>query len=73
MGKPKKNKELYALCDQIWDVRASLRGLGALFMQEVRDTCFETNDLHGVGLLIKSLGNNLETIEDELRQNISQK
>jgi hypothetical protein len=59
-------KKLDKVCERIWQVHGSLKGLGGLFTQGTRDICFDDSEFFGIGQLLKTLGEELEVLEDVL-------
>lgn len=59
--------KLDKVCERLWHAHGSLLGLGGLFTQGTRDICFDDGEFYGIGLLIKTISQELEILEDILR------
>ena len=44
---------LIKVCNRLWDVEGSLKGLGGLLTLETRDFCLEDGEVFGIGQLLK--------------------
>jgi len=60
-------EKVEALCIQLWAIRGSLKGMGALLEQQCHDPCYEGDEMFGLGQLCKLLSDQLDRIEDILR------
>lgn len=60
-------EELEAVISKLWQIEGSLKGLGALFEQQGRGASFESDELFGIGQLLKNLSCEIALIEKLLR------
>lgn len=62
------NKKLIdKVCDRLWEVEGSLKGLGGLFTKSLNNFCFEGEEVFGIGQLLKKLADEISRSEDILR------
>ena len=55
------------VCYRLFEIHSGLDGLGTLFESQSAETCFSTEELFGMGQVIKQLARNLSVQEDILR------
>jgi len=59
-------KILDKIKERLWIVSSSLEGLGSLFTQVNSDPCFDSDELYGIGNLLKKLGEEVSILDDIL-------
>ena len=52
--------------ERLWIVSSSLTGLGGLFTQGSSDSCFDSEEISGIGRFLKKLSEELIILEDIL-------
>lgn len=57
---------LEKVCNQLWTLQGSLKGLAALLRREQGDSCFEADELFGLGQLLHVLAREVSRVEDVL-------
>lgn len=68
MSKSKITPEkLETAINKLWQIEGSLKGLGALFEQQGKGANFESDELFGIGQLLKNLSCDIASIEKLLR------
>ena len=55
------------ICNKLYIIRGSLKGLGALLQRQACEIPYDRDELSGLGLLFTELSNNLSSIEDDIR------
>ena len=69
MEKSKKlsNEKKEILTNKLWRLESALNGLGAVFQCE-KESIFNSDELYGIGNLMKILSSQIAEVENELRQ-----
>ena len=49
------SKLIEKVCERLWIAQSSLKGVGSLFSQDFRAICFDSDELYGIGQLLKKL------------------
>jgi hypothetical protein len=58
--------DIYELKSKVHDLGFSLLGLSSLFLQENREVQLDTENFYGIGVLLKSLSDDMRKLEDSL-------
>ena len=61
------HKKLEDVCFQLFQIQSGLKGLGSLFEFQSRGISLDSDELYGIGQLIKQLAHELSVQEDILR------
>lgn len=60
------SKKIRKVCEQLWMIEGSLRGLGASLQQQSTSPCYDADELFGLGQLLKVLSEKISVLEDIL-------
>lgn len=66
----KKKKELSCICNKISNHGLSLIGLAGLFQKSTDQIPFDEQELYGIGELLRTIGEDIQELEDQARQEI---
>jgi hypothetical protein len=55
------------VCNSLWDIEGSLKGVGALMEHQMSDPCYKNEEIFGLGQLLKRIAREVSSLEDILR------
>lgn len=65
-----KTKKKEDICNQIWVLSGTLKGLGALFERQSCEIPYDQSEFFGLGQMLGKLSEGLSDIEESLRSSL---